>query len=105
MSEPEDPREARARAAAAAYRSHELPPPTPHVSVEVRAPVPPRQQSPKKPRDARPAPRVVMHGVQAPFGTAFLVALGWSAGRAVFRLVAVAILFAVLGLMLWRMLG
>ena len=87
--------------AAAAYRSH-LPTPRapPHISIDVGETMPPAR------REARaPAPRLIMHGFHAPFRTAFLVALGWTAGRATFRLVAVLLLYGVLGLLLWHALA
>jgi len=103
----------RAAEAASIYRSHVLPPPpqTHRISFEderldppPHPRVAPREDQPGKPR-AVPAPRVLIHRIDAPFGTAFLGALGWSAGRALFRLIMLMVMLAIFALVMWRLLA
>ena len=105
LSDAHDEAHRRAAEAAAAYRAHEHSATRHRVSFEDEAAAPEPQDS--EPAHRAPprqggAPRVLVHRIDAPFGTAFFAALGWSAGRALFRLVMLLVMLAILFLFLWR---
>jgi hypothetical protein len=92
----------RAAQAAAAYRSHDPAQSAGHrisfedEELDAEPAPPPRTERP-------PTRRPLLLGLQSPFLTAFLVSLGWSAGQALVRILALLFVLGLGGLLAWRL--